>query len=212
MTPEQIAQGCVKHGVLHRVGDVYYIEWDGYRGISVGWAEEASNDGRVVLAMMEKCLANGIDLNLSLQSNYFEAPGFWITGTLMELSADIEIETDGREPLGPAIIEACLQALGGENRSGDHVCVGNLQDALDQAQAEIERLEELVQFEKQVGYEMADMAERAEAENEKLQARITVLEAGQQRIIGDKGGRSGNQRKRNIARDTLLAAAEDDDG
>jgi hypothetical protein len=74
-------------------------------------AESFVRDWRVAGAMMEKCLASGIDVGMNLQSNYFEAPGFWITGTIMELSQDIETESDGNGSLPRAINLACVEAL-----------------------------------------------------------------------------------------------------
>ena len=108
---KELADRVVALGVGHKVSDIHYALYNTNRiGIEM-LTDQFINDGRVMLALMEKCLASGIDLSMSLQSNYFEAPGFWITGTLMSVSADIETERDGRESLCPAIIEACCEAL-----------------------------------------------------------------------------------------------------
>jgi len=109
MNDKELADAVVALGIGEYVAGAYWLA-TGPDPIKLD-SSEFVRDPRVAMALMEKCLASGIDVSMSLQSNYFEAPGFWITGTVMALSQDIETESDGRGSLPRAIIEACVEAL-----------------------------------------------------------------------------------------------------
>ena len=99
MTPEEMAAGCVEHGVGHRIRLQEYKPFYSLRsGKTVDeWAEpmpadDFINDGRVVLAMLDIVPA----------------------GLLAYVFAQvIDAKAKGKK-LGPAIIEAILQALGSD--------------------------------------------------------------------------------------------------
>ena len=50
---QRIADTLVSAGILHKVGSIYFIQWDGNKGVSVGWADEALSDWRVAGACLE---------------------------------------------------------------------------------------------------------------------------------------------------------------
>lgn len=112
MNDEELADAVVALGVGDSDHDSGISEYDApIPGDTPLTADEFVRDWRVAGALMEKCLVSRVDLELHLQSNYFEAPGFWIKGIVMDLSDTRERESDGRESLPRAIIEACVEAL-----------------------------------------------------------------------------------------------------
>ena len=108
MNDKELADRVVALGVGHKVSDIHYALYNTNRiGIEM-LTDQFINDGRVMLALMEKC---------SHINAYWDDTGWScdVVGSFAKRGRGSHDGLVGRTALCPTVIEACCEALEANN-------------------------------------------------------------------------------------------------